>query len=83
MYLTVQEVFLLLEAGGFVKASDVTPPQLNDAGLRDVMEQLKRTPVGIDNVLGRVVPQGVAFHHAGNRRFVIDQMFFILYVSYF
>lgn len=33
--------------------------------LRDVVEQLKRCPVGVDAVLGRMVPWGVAYHHAG------------------
>ena len=31
----------------------------------DVVEQLKRTPVGLDSTLGRTVPFGVAYHHAG------------------
>ena len=50
---------------GFVKASNLLAPKLNEAALKDVIEQLKRTPVGLDNVLARVVPQGVAYHHAG------------------
>lgn len=35
-------------------------------GLQDVVAQLKRTPAGLDQVLQRTVPWGVAFHHAGN-----------------
>ncbi|XP_064629325.1 DNA polymerase theta-like [Lineus longissimus] len=50
---------------GFVKSSDLMSVQLNQEGLKDVIEQLKRTPVGLDQVLGRIVPYGVAYHHAG------------------
>ncbi|XP_009293682.1 DNA polymerase theta [Danio rerio] len=38
---------------------------LNQEGLLDVLAQLKRTPAGLDHVLQRTVPWGVAFHHAG------------------
>jgi len=34
--------------------------------LRDVVEQLRRTPVGLDPMLGKMIPCGVAFHHAGS-----------------
>ena len=40
---------------------------LNRGGLTDVIEQLRRTPVGLDTMLGRLVPHGVAYHHAGER----------------
>ena len=33
--------------------------------LLGVCEQLRRTQVGLDRVLGKTVPNGVAFHHAG------------------
>jgi DNA polymerase theta len=39
--------------------------KLNQEGLKDVIEQLKRTPVGLDQVLARMVPFGAAYHHAG------------------
>ncbi|CAH1799446.1 unnamed protein product, partial [Owenia fusiformis] len=39
--------------------------KLNMTGLRDVYEQLKSIPVGLDVMLGRLVPNGVAYHHAG------------------
>lgn len=31
----------------------------------DVVAQLRRTPAGLDSILQRTVPWGVAFHHAG------------------
>lgn len=39
--------------------------QLDGAALSDVLEQLKRCPASLDQVLGRSVAFGVAFHHAG------------------
>ncbi|XP_044140055.1 DNA polymerase theta isoform X2 [Bufo gargarizans] len=43
----------------------VSPVVLDKDGIRDVVGQLKRCPAGLDTVLGRTVPWGVAFHHAG------------------
>ncbi|RXN27034.1 DNA polymerase theta [Labeo rohita] len=45
--------------------SGVQSISLNQEGLQDVLAQLKRTPAGLDQVLQRTVPWGVAFHHAG------------------
>uniref|UniRef100_A0A667YA76 DNA polymerase theta n=1 Tax=Myripristis murdjan TaxID=586833 RepID=A0A667YA76_9TELE len=45
-----------------------TAPQavgLDQEGLKDVIAQLRRTPAGLDPILQRTVPWGVAFHHAG------------------
>jgi len=57
---------MLCYAGGFVKASELTTTlALNFESLRDVVEQLKRTPAGLDALLAKMVPCGVAFHHAG------------------
>ncbi|XP_061687018.1 DNA polymerase theta isoform X2 [Syngnathoides biaculeatus] len=39
--------------------------RLDQEGLVDVLAQLSRTPAGLDPILGRTVPWGVAFHHAG------------------
>ncbi|XP_071956971.1 DNA polymerase theta-like [Antedon mediterranea] len=44
---------------------DNTPINLNFGALKDVTEQLKRTPVGIDAMLKKTVPYAVAYHHAG------------------
>ncbi|XP_072239390.1 DNA polymerase theta [Leuresthes tenuis] len=41
------------------------PVCLNQEGLADVTAQLRRTPAGLDPILQRSVPWGVAFHHAG------------------
>lgn len=38
---------------------------LSRQALSDVVEQLRRTPVGLDTTLGRTVYYGVAYHHAG------------------
>lgn len=48
---------------GFVKASDLIA--FDYEAIREVFEQLKRTPVGLDSVLRRVLPYAVAYHHAG------------------
>ncbi|XP_078115890.1 DNA polymerase theta isoform X1 [Sander vitreus] len=41
------------------------PVCLDREGLVDVVAQLRRTPAGLDPILQRTVPWGVAFHHAG------------------
>uniref|UniRef100_I3JQT8 DNA polymerase theta n=1 Tax=Oreochromis niloticus TaxID=8128 RepID=I3JQT8_ORENI len=41
------------------------PVRLDQEGLVDVIAQLRRTPAGLDPILQRTVPWGVAFHHAG------------------
>jgi DNA polymerase theta len=38
---------------------------IDRCGLVGVCEQLRRTQVGIDHVLERTIPHGIAFHHAG------------------
>ncbi|KAK3555997.1 hypothetical protein QTP86_034344 [Hemibagrus guttatus] len=45
--------------------SGVHSMSLDLEGLQDVVAQLKRTPAGLDEILKRTVPWGVAFHHAG------------------
>jgi DNA polymerase theta len=39
--------------------------QLNGQRLKEVLEQLKRCPAGLDPALGRSISFGVAYHHAG------------------
>ncbi|KAJ8405900.1 hypothetical protein AAFF_G00313370 [Aldrovandia affinis] len=47
------------------KEARPSPVILDQEGLQDVVAQLKRSPAGLDQVLQRTVPWGVAFHHAG------------------
>lgn len=50
---------------GSVRSSELPPVILEQKGLLEVMDQLKRSPSGLDSVLQKTVPWGVAFHHAG------------------
>ena len=50
---------------GLVRSSELPPVMLEQKGLLEVMDQLKRSPSGLDSVLQKTVPWGVAFHHAG------------------
>ncbi|XP_043917795.1 DNA polymerase theta [Protopterus annectens] len=56
---------MALHSTGFVKASDVMPLEFNRDGIQEVLDQLKRSPSGLDPVLRRCISWGVAFHHAG------------------
>ncbi|XP_060054263.1 DNA polymerase theta [Erinaceus europaeus] len=53
------------QAEGLINSSDLPPVVLEQKGLLEVMDQLKRLPSGLDSVLQKTVPWGVAFHHAG------------------
>nr|XP_031536155.1 DNA polymerase theta [Vicugna pacos] len=53
------------QAEGVVRSSELPPMILERKGLLEVMDQLKRVPSGLDSVLQKTVPWGVAFHHAG------------------
>ncbi|CAO2631996.1 DNA polymerase theta [Lemmus lemmus] len=48
-----------------VKPSEFPPVNLEQKGLLEVVDHLKRSPSGLDSVLKNTVPWGVAFHHAG------------------
>ncbi|XP_058411862.1 DNA polymerase theta isoform X1 [Diceros bicornis minor] len=50
---------------GLVTSSEIPPVILEQKGLLEVVDQLKRSPSGLDSVLQKTVPWGVAFHHAG------------------
>lgn len=61
--LVLQEGGSSVPGGGFVKASALLT--FDYSALKEVIEQLKRTQVGLDSVLSRMIPHAVAFHHAG------------------
>lgn len=62
MVLKISPFFCVLEKQS---ESGVHSVSLDLEGLQDVVAQLKRTPAGLDEILKRTVPWGVAFHHAG------------------
>ncbi|XP_078208166.1 DNA polymerase theta isoform X4 [Callithrix jacchus] len=53
------------QAEGLVKSSEFPPVILEQKDLLEVMDQLRCLPSGLDSVLQKTVPWGVAFHHAG------------------
>ncbi|KAJ8018683.1 DNA polymerase theta [Holothuria leucospilota] len=50
---------------GFVKVSEFLSHEINHDALQDIIEQLKRTPAGLDSTLKWTLPCDVAYHHAG------------------
>ncbi|KAM8770792.1 DNA polymerase theta [Rhynchonycteris naso] len=50
---------------GLGRSSELSPVILEQKGLLEVIDQLKHSPSGLDSVLQKTVPWGVAFHHAG------------------
>ncbi|XP_016055399.1 PREDICTED: DNA polymerase theta [Miniopterus natalensis] len=53
------------QAEGLTRSSELSPVMLEQKGLLEVIDQLKHSPAGLDSVLQKTVPWGVAFHHAG------------------
>nr|XP_012635986.1 DNA polymerase theta isoform X2 [Microcebus murinus] len=53
------------QAEGLVKPSEFPPVVLEQKDLLEVMDQLRHLPSGLDSVLQKTIPWGVAFHHAG------------------
>ncbi|XP_055965104.1 DNA polymerase theta [Sorex fumeus] len=53
------------QSEGLQRSSELPPVILEHKGILEVMDQLKRLPSGLDSVLKKTVPWGVAFHHAG------------------
>lgn len=64
------------------------PVCLDQEGLENVVAQLRRTTTGLDCILQRTVPWGVAFHHAGEsvlhliHSSILNQFFDSLSVTY-
>lgn len=72
MYKNYLTLHCILFVGGDNK-SDVgvaLRSQLNGTSLGDVLEQLRRCPVGLESDLNKAISFGVAFHHAGNSFFL-------------
>uniref|UniRef100_A0A0R3WBF7 DNA-directed DNA polymerase n=1 Tax=Taenia asiatica TaxID=60517 RepID=A0A0R3WBF7_TAEAS len=61
-YLKVEEEWPPKEANDYGRA---LRKQLNETGLNECLQQLERSPAGLDPVLSRCIRLGVAFHHAG------------------
>ena len=58
--------------------------QLKGEKLKEVLEQLKRCPAGLDPALSRSISFGVAYHHAGltfDERDIVEGNL-ILYIGY-
>lgn len=53
------------QAGFATEGRDQNSSFLDYNGLVGVCEQLRRTQVGLDHMLEKTIPSGVAFHHAG------------------
>uniref|UniRef100_A0A673ZZ02 DNA polymerase theta n=1 Tax=Salmo trutta TaxID=8032 RepID=A0A673ZZ02_SALTR len=62
---SIARAFYNLTHTGGQNGSALQPVALDQRGVVDVLAQLRRTPAGLDPVLQRTVPWGVAFHHAG------------------
>ncbi|KAM3622631.1 uncharacterized protein V6R79_001372 [Siganus canaliculatus] len=62
---SIAREFYNLKHADRVAEAEPRPVSLDQEGLVDVLAQLRRTPAGLDPILQRTVPWGVAFHHAG------------------
>ncbi|XP_071616812.1 DNA polymerase theta [Heliangelus exortis] len=60
-----REFYSLQQAESSAKNSVLAPVVVDREGIDEVMDHLKRSVSGLDPVLQRTLPWGVAFHHAG------------------
>ncbi|XP_068883861.1 DNA polymerase theta [Aphelocoma coerulescens] len=60
-----REFYSLQQAESSAKNSALAPVVVDREGIDEVLDQLKRSISGLDSVLQRTLPWGVAFHHAG------------------
>ncbi|XP_071415940.1 DNA polymerase theta isoform X1 [Pithys albifrons albifrons] len=60
-----REFYSLQQAESSAKSSALAPVVVDREGIDEVLDQLKRCVSGLDSVLQRTLPWGVAFHHAG------------------
>ncbi|XP_010290665.1 PREDICTED: DNA polymerase theta, partial [Phaethon lepturus] len=60
-----REFYSLQQAESSTKNSALAPVVVDREGINEILDQLKRSVSGLDSVLQRTLPWGVAFHHAG------------------
>ncbi|KAM6099160.1 DNA polymerase theta isoform 1-T1 [Theristicus caerulescens] len=60
-----REFYRLQQAESSAKNSALSPVVVDREEIDEVLDQLKRSISGLDSVLQRTLPWGVAFHHAG------------------
>ncbi|XP_047903549.2 DNA polymerase theta isoform X1 [Anser cygnoides] len=60
-----REFYSLQQAESCTRNSSLSPVIVDREGIDEVLDQLKRSLSGLDSVLQRTLPWGVAFHHAG------------------
>ncbi|NXP59907.1 DPOLQ polymerase, partial [Chloropsis cyanopogon] len=60
-----REFYSLQQTESCAKNSALAPVVVDREGIAEVLDQLKRSISGLDSVLHRTLPWGVAFHHAG------------------
>uniref|UniRef100_A0A669QRV1 DNA polymerase theta n=1 Tax=Phasianus colchicus TaxID=9054 RepID=A0A669QRV1_PHACC len=60
-----REFYSLQQAESSSKNSSLSPVAVDREGIDEVLDQLRRSLSGLDSVLQRTLPWGVAFHHAG------------------
>ncbi|XP_056350646.1 DNA polymerase theta isoform X2 [Oenanthe melanoleuca] len=60
-----REFCSLQQTESSAKNSALAPVDVDREGIDEVLDQLKRSISGLDSVLQRTLPWGVAFHHAG------------------
>ncbi|XP_064375829.1 DNA polymerase theta isoform X2 [Dromaius novaehollandiae] len=60
-----REFYNLQQTDTSAKNSALSPVFVDREGINDVLDQLKHSLSGLDSVLQRTLPWGVAFHHAG------------------
>lgn len=65
LYLVVSHLSILFTGHSQTDVSLALQRQLDSNNIRDLLEQLKRCPAGLDQSLKKSVSFGVAFHHAG------------------
>ncbi|OWK63873.1 DNA polymerase theta [Lonchura striata] len=59
-----REFYSLQQTESSAKNSALAPVVVDREGIDEVLDQLKRSISGLDSVLQRTLPYGVAFHHA-------------------